>query len=361
MLFTEADPGSAMTAAGTVVLWASLLICTACARNLARRLAATLTPPERCLVLGDPDQARRLSQKLDCHGGMHAEIVASIPFEEFELRRPRKGNFADYVAGRGIDRVIVGNCGERERVLEAVRYFKDYELKVSVLPDLLEVVGSGVEFDEIHGTTLLGVRHFGLSRSSQVLKRALDLAGSGVLLIALAPVMALIAAAVRLESDGPAFFKQTRVGKDGERFTMFKFRTMFDGADQLRDELRELNGDDDLFKLVEDPRITGIGRFLRRTSLDELPQLLNVFLGEMSLVGPRPLIEEEDAKVVGWHRRRLHLKPGMTGAWQIMGETRDPLAEMVSMDYLYIVNWSVWADTRILLQTIGHVFGRRGL
>jgi lipopolysaccharide/colanic/teichoic acid biosynthesis glycosyltransferase len=136
---------------------------------------------------------------------------------------------------------------------------------------------------------------------------------------------------------------------------------MHDGADGERAGLASRSDTDGLFKMVDDPRITRLGRLLRKSSIDELPQLLNVVRGEMSLVGPRPLVIEEDERVEGWHRRRLHLMPGMTGAWQIVGGTRVPLREMVMMDYQYIVNWSPWADVKILIQTVPHVFLRRGL
>ena len=346
---------------GTLLLWGLLFVGMLAARNVARRLVRAVTPPERCLVIGSEQQALRLDRKLRCHASAHAETTAYLPFESFELRRNRPGDFWRFVAGRGIDRAIVGHCESRDRVLETVRYFKEHDVKVSVLPDLLEIVGSSVEFDEIHGTTLLGVRSFGLSRSSGFLKRSLDVAGSVVLMLALAPFMLAVALAIKADSRGPVLFRQTRVGRDGRKFTLLKFRTMFDGTDQMRDELAAFNQTEGLFKLADDPRITRVGGYLRRTSLDELPQLLNVLRGEMSLVGPRPLVVSEDAKVEGWHRRRLHLKPGMTGAWQIMGQTRVPLREMVSMDYLYIVNWSAWADVRIVLQTVGHVLRRRGL
>ena len=142
---------------------------------------------------------------------------------------------------------------------------------------------------------------------------------------------------------------------------MLKFRTMVDGAEELKEELRGLNEADGLFKLREDPRVTHVGRFLRRSSLDELPQLLNVLIGDMSLVGPRPLVPDEDARVEGIDRRRLTLKPGMTGMWQIFGSSRIPLNEMVKIDYLYGVNWSLWLDCKILLRTVPHAFGLRGL
>jgi exopolysaccharide biosynthesis polyprenyl glycosylphosphotransferase len=350
-----------ITATAMLTLWGSVFLGILGCRVLARALARVLTTPEQCLVLGDPEQALRIGAKFAFHSSLHAEIVANLPYDQFELGRPRDGDFGKYIAERGIDRVIVAPSDSPDRVLETVRYFKEYDLKVSVIPDLLEVVGSSVEFDEIYGTTLLGVRDFELSRSSRILKRGFDICGSLVLLFVSLPLFALMVAAVKLTSPGPTFFRQTRVGRDGEPFTMIKFRTMHEGAEGHREALRALNETDGLFKVANDPRVTAFGRALRRSSLDELPQLANVLAGDMSLVGPRPLVLDEDALVEGWHRRRLHLKPGMTGAWQIMGHARVPLREMVSMDYLYIVNWSVWSDVRILLQTVGHVLGRRGL
>ena len=166
----------------------------------------------------------------------------------------------------------------------------------------------------------------------------------------------MIAVLIKRSSPGPVFFRQTRVGRGETRFEIVKFRTMRSDAEERKMELRDRNETRGLFKIADDPRITGIGRILRRSSLDELPQLINVVRGEMSLVGPRPLVIDEDEQVVGWHRGRLDLTPGMTGAWQILGN-RVPLEDMVSLDYLYIVNWSLWSDIEILLRTVPHVFG----
>jgi lipopolysaccharide/colanic/teichoic acid biosynthesis glycosyltransferase len=158
------------------------------------------------------------------------------------------------------------------------------------------------------------------------------------------------------------FFRQLRVGRHGRRFYMLKFRTMVPDADAMKESLRHRNeAQDGLFKIAQDPRVTRMGRFLRITALDELPQLLNIVKGEMSLVGPRPLVIEEDERIEGWHRRRLELMPGMTGPWQILGPARVPLKEMVALDYLYVANWSLWTDVKILLRTVPHVLGRRGL
>jgi lipopolysaccharide/colanic/teichoic acid biosynthesis glycosyltransferase len=174
--------------------------------------------------------------------------------------------------------------------------------------------------------------------------------------------MLAIAIAIKLDSRGPVFFRQQRVGRHGKRFAIFKFRTMVADADTLKDSLRARNeARGGLFKIANDPRVTRVGRLLRKTAIDEMPQLLNVLTGEMSLVGPRPLVIDEDERVKGWHRRRLELTPGMTGPWQILGPARVPLDEMVAIDYLYVANWSLWGDTKILMRTVSYVFGCRGL
>ena len=170
-----------------------------------------------------------------------------------------------------------------------------------------------------------------------------------------APVLAVIAAAIRLDSRGPIFFRQVRVGRNGETFRIFKFRSMVVDAEEQKEQLRSLSEvGEGMFKISRDPRVTRVGAFLRRTSLDELPQLFNVLRGEMSLVGPRPLVTDEDVLVRGLDRSRLHLKPGMTGPWQVLG-SRVPMQEMVGLDYLYVANWSLWLDLKLLMHTARHV------
>jgi lipopolysaccharide/colanic/teichoic acid biosynthesis glycosyltransferase len=245
--------------------------------------------------------------------------------------------------------------------LDFVREAKSIGVRVSLLPRILEVVGSTIEVDDVNGLTLLGVRRFGLSRTSKLIKRAFDGTGAAIGLLCLAPGLALAALLIKLDSRGPVIFRQTRIGRGGRAFEMWKFRTMHHDADKLKSQLRPRSDPAmGLFKLPEDPRITRAGHWLRRTCLDELPQLVNVLRGEMSLVGPRPLVADEDQQITGRDRSRLQLTPGMTGHWQIQG-ARVPLAEMVKLDYLYIGGWSLWLDIKILLRTIAHVFARRGM
>jgi len=174
--------------------------------------------------------------------------------------------------------------------------------------------------------------------------------------------MGVIALAIRFDSPGRAIFRQPRRGREGRTFRIAKFRTMHVDAEHRRDELLHLNEvDGPLFKVKNgDPRVTRIGGFLRRTSLDELPQLWNVLRGEMSLVGPRPFVVYEADQITGWASRRLDISPGITGLWQVLGRNEIPFEEMVKLDYLYVTNWSLWWDLKILCQTIPVVLGRRG-
>jgi exopolysaccharide biosynthesis polyprenyl glycosylphosphotransferase len=263
-----------------------------------------------------------------------------------------------------IQRIIVSTgtgSADPDLTMDLVRGAEATGLRVSIVPTVLGTVGSAVAFDDLGGMALLGVPRFGLSRSSILAKRAFDLVGSALALLLLAPAMVLIGILIKADSKGPALFRQTRVGRGDRRFRVLKFRTMIDGADGLKAQLRDRNEASGLFKIADDPRMTRIGRFLRQTSLDELPQLINVLRGDMSLVGPRPLVLDEDERVTGYDRRRLHLTPGITGRWQILGSARIPLSEMVKIDYLYVANWSLWEDVKILVQTAGFVVRRRGL
>jgi exopolysaccharide biosynthesis polyprenyl glycosylphosphotransferase len=345
-----------------VGLWGLLVVASLCGRSVARGLARRAAPVERCLLVGDAATGDRLQSQLEHGQGLRAEIVDRVALEPALDGVHSQHRIERIVRERDIHRVIVvPNTIESDSVLDAIRLAKGLGVKISLLPRVFEVVGSSIEFDDVGGMTVLGLRRFGLTRSSWFLKRTMDWVGASLALVLSAPVFLLIALAIKLESRGPVLFRQTRVGRDGRRFQMLKFRTMVDGADRMKAALRDRNETSGLFKIADDPRVTRVGRLLRRTSLDELPQLLNVLRGEMSLVGPRPLVVDEDDKVGGWHRRRLHLMPGMTGHWQILGSARIPLHEMVKIDYLYVANWSLWGDVKILLRTIPYLVSRGGM
>jgi len=349
-------------------LWGLLFGSMLAARATAREVCRRLSPPERCVVLGDAEAAEGLARKMRSARSVDATVIGRVPLEPDDSRGGGPAVLGDLsaldvvLAGHDVERVIIAPATtDSEQLLEAIRLVKSLGVNVSVLPRLFEVVGSSVKFDDLEGLMLLGVPHFGLTKSSRIVKRSLDLVGAGIGLVLLAPLLIAIALGIKLGSTGPVFFRQRRIGRDGEAFEMFKFRTMHEDADEKKHELLELNEADGLFKIRDDPRLTGIGRLLRRLSLDELPQFINVVRGEMSLVGPRPLVADDDRLVEGLHRRRLDLSPGMTGIWQVLGSSRIPLNEMVKIDYLYGSNWSLWLDVRILLQTVPHVLGRRGM
>jgi exopolysaccharide biosynthesis polyprenyl glycosylphosphotransferase len=358
---------------GTIVVLAGLtFISLMSGRAIARVTSVARTEPERCIVIGSASAADRVAEKLEAVHGVKAELVGRVPLEADYLdagatsRVPVLGDMSTLgmvLGGEDIERAIIAFDGpDSEDLLHTIRLVKALGVKVSVLPRLLEVVGSASTYDDIDGLPLLGVKRYGLSRSSDLLKRAVDLVGASIVLLFLSPLFAAIALAIKLDSPGPVFFRQRRIGRCSEGFGMFKFRSMVENAEEVKDELRAHNeADGGLFKIEDDPRITRVGGLLRKTSIDELPQLFNVIKGDMSLVGPRPLVPDEDRKIEGWQRRRAGFRPGMTGMWQIFGASRIPMHEMVKIDYLYGANWSVWRDLKILARTVPVVIGRRGL
>jgi exopolysaccharide biosynthesis polyprenyl glycosylphosphotransferase len=353
-----------MTKLSVAVLWGVLSVALLTFRVATRRIALYGMTPERLLMLGSADEYARVGDRIAKAHSIRATLVGRVALERGDHAEPlplAPIEDLDYlIRAKHVERVVIGaNDHPAEEQLDTIRLVKALGVKVSVLPRLFEVVGSSMEFDDVDGITMLGLRRYGLPKSSWYVKRTFDLAVAGLAILVLAPVIAIFALAIRVTSPGPVLFRQIRVGRGGEPFVMFKFRTMYDGADDLKDELLEASEREGLFKLVDDPRVTPVGRFLRRTSLDELPQLFNVIRGDMSLVGPRPLIEEEDRQISGWQHRRRESTPGMTGVWQLLGSTRVPLHDMVKMDYLYRANWSLWLDVKVLLRTLAHVAWRR--
>jgi exopolysaccharide biosynthesis polyprenyl glycosylphosphotransferase len=336
----------------------------ATARALARR---SIAYQQNTIIVGAGDVGQTVARKLLNHPEYGINLVGFVDDEPKE-RRDDLGHLTllgspsrlpGLIRVFDVERVIIAFSNDsHEQTLELIRSLKDLDVQIDIVPRLYEMVGPSVGIHTVEGLPLIGLPPLGLSRSSQLLKRMMDLACSAVGLIVLAPVFALIAMLIKLDSPGPVFFRQVRMGKGDRTFRMWKFRTMTADADERKAEVAHLNrhaknGDDGcMFKVPNDPRTTRFGRFLRRHSLDELPQLINVVKGEMSLVGPRPLILDEDQHVQEWARKRLDLKPGITGLWQSLGRSEIPFEEMVRFDYLYVTTWSMWNDARLLLRTI---------
>jgi exopolysaccharide biosynthesis polyprenyl glycosylphosphotransferase len=260
-----------------------------------------------------------------------------------------------------IDRVIVSAEGiEDDALLDLISVCRQLGVKISALPSLAAMMGPAATVDHLEGITLIGINTPSLARSNRLFKRTMDIVGASVLLLATAPIWIVAAMAIKLDSPGPVLFRQNRVGRGGKPLRLTKFRSMVVDAEAQRASLLASSRQAMWLDLEHDPRITRVGRFLRLTSLDELPQLWNVLRGEMSLVGPRPLIAEEDQNVNGWARRRLDITPGITGVWQVMGRAHIPFEQMIMLDYLYVANWSLWTDIKLIIQTVPVVLTRRG-
>jgi exopolysaccharide biosynthesis polyprenyl glycosylphosphotransferase len=334
---------------------------------------------QNALIIGPTAQARAIVRKVLRHPEWGINVVACVDFRNNKRFPARTTHLFDLVPVlRGdrdvvsmvkqleVDRVMLApGFTESRRRVEMVCELSELGVHVDLVPSWSDVIGARLDLHEMEGMPLLTVPRTGLRRSSRALKRALDLAVATASLIVLSPLLLACALAIRLESPGGVFFRQRRIGRDGEPFDVIKFRSMYVDADVRKTEVAQLNfhgggNSNGMFKIREDPRITRVGRILRRFSLDELPQLINILRGEMSLVGPRPLIENEDRQVEGRYRRRLLLTPGLTGSWQVNGRSEIPFEEMVSLDYLYVTNWSIWGDTKLILRTFAAVLRGRG-
>jgi len=334
------------------------------ARSYCRRQVGYL---QNTLIVGAGNVGQLIAHKILQHPEYGFNIVGFVDDEPLERRSDLEhlallGSFEDLpeiVRLLDVDRVIVAFSNEsHEQLLALLRILHDEDVQIDIVPRLFELVGARVDLHSIEGLALVGMPRAKLPRSSRLLKRTLDVAVSAASMVVLSPFFLVVAALIRLESKGPVFFRQVRMGADNRTFRIFKFRTMRPDADERKHEVAHLNmharngGDPRMFKVPNDPRVTRVGSFLRRTSLDELPQLINVLKGEMSLVGPRPLILDEDRFVTEWARRRLDLKPGITGLWQVLGRSEIPFDEMTKLDYLYVTNWSLAEDLRLIFLTL---------
>jgi exopolysaccharide biosynthesis polyprenyl glycosylphosphotransferase len=317
---------------------------------------------DRVLIVGAGEVGRTVMRNIVAHPALGYHIVGFVDDD------PDKGssdigrfqalgnttNIPRLVKELAIDEVIITLPWMYHRkIVSIVAQCERQRIRVRIVPDMFQMTLSHLDVEDLGGVPMIGVKEISIGRSEMLLKRVVDVALSLVALLFLWPFFLAVGLIIKLDSPGPIFFRQIRVGKGERLFTCYKFRSMYADAEDRQQSLMELNeAGDVLFKIRDDPRITRVGRILRRTSIDELPQLLNVLMGDMSVVGPRPAPPSEVQRYLAWHKRRLEVAPGMTGLWQVSGRSELTFDEMVLLDLYYIENWSPFLDLQIMLRTV---------
>ena len=323
---------------------------------------------DRVLVVGAGEIGRAIMRSIMALPQLGYRVVGFIDDEVPEKsigRFPSLGSTKDLprlLQERTVDEVIITlPWTSHEVIIKMVAQCERVRVRARIVPDLFQMSLSRVDVEEVGGIPLLGVKEVSIRGWNLALKRAIDVIVSATTLLLLSPLILLIAALTRLESPGPPLFRQTRIGRKGKPFTLYKFRSMRPEAEEELSKVGDLDEAEGVFfKIREDPRRTRVGKLLRRLSLDELPQMYNILTGEMSLVGPRPALPGEVERYEEWHRRRLGVLPGLTGLWQVMGRSDLTFDEMVMLDLFYIENWALWLDLKIMLMTIPTVLSGKG-
>jgi exopolysaccharide biosynthesis polyprenyl glycosylphosphotransferase len=371
LYWAASSQGIPDAAALTFITLAAIAAFTAVGRTVVRAsLHRIKSLRQRTLILGSGVVAGQVVEKLHNNPQFGLDPVGLVDDEIHLVGTPDLpwlGRFADLTEitkAQDIDRVVIAFSRARhEELLESIRVCRGAGVAINVVPRLFEFLDGVRALDQVGGLPLLSLGAATLNSVSMAAKRLMDVVASMLLLIIFAPVMIAVAIAIKVESPGPVFFRQRRAGRGQSSFELIKFRSMYVDAERRKQEFAELNeaADGVMFKIRADPRVTRVGRFIRRFSIDEMPQLLNVLRGEMSLVGPRPLIFPETAALdENWHLRRLELRPGLTGPWQVYGRSQSPFQEMVRFDYQYVAGWSLARDIEILIATIPAVISGRG-
>ena len=322
------------------------------------------------LIVGSGRRAEAFAGILDKHKEWGMKVLGFVDYEESASKRFYNsrliGSFSqlpEILTSNQVDEVVfvVPRSG-LDRIERQILLCEEIGIKASITADFYSHKLAKGSFEELQGWPLLAYTPYPRIEEWFVLKRAFDVAFASAVLLLSAPFFIAITLAIKLGSPGPVFFRQTRCGMNGRQFDLLKFRTMVVNADKLKSSIEHLNEmSGPVFKAKNDPRITGVGRFLRKYSLDELPQLLNVLKGDMSLVGPRPPLPEEVARYDMWQRRRLSVRPGLTCIWQVSGRNNIGFEQWMRLDLEYIDNWSLSQDFKIILKTIPAVLRGTGV
>jgi exopolysaccharide biosynthesis polyprenyl glycosylphosphotransferase len=316
----------------------------------------------RAIIVGAGEVGRAVMRTIVAHPELGYEILGFVDDD------PAKGatdigrfralggleKLATLIQDRAVDEVIITLPWQYHRkIMSIMTQCQRENIQARVVPDLFQMTVGRMSVTTMAGIPLIGIKPSGTFSIQRVVKRVIDVVFALIILVVLAPLLGLIALVIKLDSPGPVLFGQERVGKGGHAFTLYKFRSMAPDAEAQKDLLSDLNeADGPLFKIKCDPRCTRVGRWLRRLSLDELPQFYNVLRGDMSLIGPRPALASEVEKYQPWHRRRLEVAPGITGLWQVSGRSDLPFDEMALLDIYYVEQWSPDLDMKILLRTV---------
>lgn len=357
-----------------VYVWVLLIVILATGRAIYRGVQGYLHRKgwgvRRLIVVGASDVAKMIMQSVMSRPDLGYHLVGFVEHRDLPHVRDfgrfralgKMSEIADLIDQTGVDEVIIAlPSSAHEEMWSVIHLCEERGLALKLVPDLFEMSLSRVQVDDIAGIPLLDVQEKPLRRVERAIKRAVDIVVASALLVASTPLLLALAVLIRLETRGPALLTQERVGKDGRRFKCLKLRTMHNGAQEWQPALEALNETTGpIFKIRDDPRCTRVGRYIRRWSLDELPQVWNVVWGDMSLVGPRPPLPSEVAEYEPWHLRRLEVKPGMTGIWQVSGRANLGFDEMVLMDIYYVDNWSPILDIKVMIRTIVAVLARHG-
>jgi len=360
----RAVPAHQLALGELVTLGLAGLVLVVLMRSLVRRMSLRRFGRERVLFIGRSPVLRPLLRKIRTHPEYGLELVGFVDDEAGSDVLGSTSELTDLVDQHHIDWIVLAfSEAPHEQTLELVREVRRPDVHLSIVPNFYELFASNAAIEDIEGVPVVSLPSMQFSRTVRMLKRTFDIVASGAGLLLISPILAVSAIAIKLDSRGPVFFRQARHGRGGREFRIVKFRTMVADAEAQRlamTHLNQMEGGGPLFKMADDPRITRVGAFLRKWSIDELPQLWNVLRGEMSLVGPRPFVIHESEQITGWASRRLETTPGITGLWQVLGRNDIPFEEMVKLDYVYVTNWSLWWDVKILVQTLPTVLKRQG-
>jgi exopolysaccharide biosynthesis polyprenyl glycosylphosphotransferase len=347
-------PSLDLSSTDRLLIWGSVLVFGFLFRGTARIAWRRIAPAERILIVGEGPLADAVVRKLELFPDIHATIAGSLPSCD---ALPDRLNELE-----GVDRVVVACAELNENLLEGLLpVCRMRGVKLTVVPPTRGIFGTATHLGHVADLPLLDYNTWYVSPSTLALKRIFDVTVSTIGLVLTAPLFVLIELAIVVDNGFPVLFRQLRAGENGRAFRIFKFRTMVRGAEAMLPELVSLDElSAPMFKLKSDPRVTRVGRFLRKTSLDELPQLLNVLRGEMSIVGPRPELVDLVERYEPEHEVRLRVKPGITGPWQVYGRSELTFDEVLAVEREYVENLSLGRDLRIILMTVPAVFGRRG-